>query len=338
MTDSSTEIVDPAASTQTDSTTQVSDSTPVSSTETKPAETILDRVRATYEKSNEATPASTAPGKSAVADDSAKSTAPEDGKDLTPDEMKLLAPRTQERFQRLTADLKAQGKELETLKPKAAEYDKIEAFIRQNGLAPRDVQSISEIAAMLVHNPAGARARLAPIMAELDKILGNVLPADLQEQVDQGYITPEHAQALSRAQAEAGLATRRANAITESQQQNETITRQRAAIDSSLSAMDAWEKQTAAKDPDWHQKQSEVSNEVELAIGRESQKLGRPWFPSAQEANKLLADAYDTVNARHKRFAPKPVAITPPAAGGASPRSNPAPKNTMDIIRGQLNR
>ena len=101
-----------------------------------------------------------------------------------------------------------------------------------------------------------------------------------------------------------------------------------------MNAIDAWEKQKAASDPDWHQKQPEISEQVELAIERKTRELGRPYWPTPEEAVKLSEDALETVGKRYKRFAPKPRAIDPPVTPGASPRSTAAPKSTMDIIKG----
>lgn len=347
MTDSSTETEvatpnpepSPTPETASDSGKQTPDSNSASSTESKPAETMLDRVRSTLTKQRtEAAPASSVPGKAAQTDP-AKPIAPDDGsKEFTAEEMATLAPRTRQRMQKLTSDLKAQGQELQKLQPKAAEYDKIESFITRNGLQPRDVQSVAEIASMLVHNPAGAYERLVPIVVELQRVLGHQLSPELRQQVEQGYITEDHARQLSQAKASEQLATRRANTLAQSQQQNEAVTQQRQSVDSSLAAMDAWERQTAARDPDWHTKQSEVSELVELAIQRKAHEMGRPWFPNSQEANELLKSAYETVNTRFKRFAPKPTEIKTVTTGGASPRSHPTPKSTMDVIKNVLNR
>lgn len=348
MTDSSTETsvresgnVEQPVETQVGS-TQTTDRTPASSPETKPAEkeTMVDRVRSALKTERlEAAPASRTPGKSATEADPTKPIAHDDGsKEFTAEEVATLAPRTRQRMQKLTSDLKAQGTELQKLQPKAAEYDKIESFITRNGLQPRDVQSVAEIASMLVHNPQAAHDRLMPIMVELQRILGVQLSPELRQQVEQGYITEEHARQLSQATARERLATRRAAQLAESQQQNETVTRQRQVVDTSLSAMDTWEKQTAAKDPDWHLKREEVTELVETAILKKSQESGRPWFPNPQEVNEFLAKAYETVNTRFKRFAPRPTEIKPAVTTGASPRSVPAPKNTMDIIKASLNR
>lgn len=315
----------PTTPTTTDSTTAAS-----STTETKPAETLLDRIKSAIAKPGDSP--TSASGSPAVADP-AKTAELDDSGKLSDEEAKTLGPRTKVRIEGLSAKVRAQGTELEKLRPQAAEFDKIDTFIRNAGLSPQDVGSTLQIAALLRSDPQAARERLQPIMAELDRMLGEKLPAELQARVDQGYLTAEDALALNRASAAASLATKRATALTERQQQEATDRTQKAEVNATLDAVTAWEKQKAKGDPDWHQKQAEVSELVELAINRKSLELKRSWFPNPEEATKLSEDALKTVEGRFKRFAPKARQIDPPVTAGASPRSTPAPKNTMDIIR-----
>ena len=165
MTDSSSEDV--VEQTQTDQPQEVADvKSGESSTPQAPAETLLDRVKSVL-KPREESPTSQSTGDpSKDADPAQKRPAKADGDELPTDEAKNLHPKTQERFRTLTSKLKAADKELESLKPRAAEYDKIDSYIRANGLQPRDVTSIAEIAALCVNDPQKARERLQPIMAE----------------------------------------------------------------------------------------------------------------------------------------------------------------------------
>jgi len=338
MTDSSSDtVVDQVQTEQLQDTTSDVSTPAESSPAEKPAETLLDRVKSVIKRPEES-PASQSTGDQSRDTDPAQKTAKPDGDDLPEDEAKTVHPKTLNRFRTLTSKLKAADAELQALKPKAVEYEKIETYIRNNGLQPKDVMSIAEIASLCVHNPQAARERLRPIMAELDRMLGETLPPELQARVDQGFLTIEDAKALNRAAAERNLATKRASDLEQRQRQSEEVSRQQQAVDATCSAIDAWEKSKAVGDPDWTQKQPEVSELVELAITRKSAELKRPWFPTSEEAVKLSQEALDKVNERFKRFAPKPRAIDPPVTAGASPRSTPAPKSTLDIVRANISR
>jgi hypothetical protein len=327
------QVSDTGTSTDTTAQTPNSDAQAgASSTPEKPAETLLDRVKTTLDKMHGASPAPETPSGTAEADPT-KVAKPEDEDGLPADESKTLHPKTKERFGKLTSELKAAKTKLEELEPKAQKFGKIETFISNAGLSPQDVGGALQVAALLRSDPRAARERLQPIMAELDRMLGETLPAELQARVDQGLLTTEDAKALNRASADANLARRQATELTQRQQQEAQSRQQQTAIDSTLNAITTWEKQKAASDPDWHQKQPEISELVELAIERKTRELQRPYWPTPEEAVKLSEDALAKVGERYKRFVPKPKAIDPPVNAGASPRSTAAPKNTMDIIR-----
>lgn len=301
-----------------------------STAEAKPAETTFDRIKAAVTKS-EVSPTSKEPEPAVVADPA--STTP-DSDELSEDELKGLHVKTRERFGKLTSKLAAKDTEIAGLAPKAAEFDKIDTFIKNAGLSPQDVGSTLQIAAMLRSEPAKARERLLPIMAELDRILGETLPPELQQRVDAGYLTVEDARAVARSAADAKLARERLGQVTEQQTRENEAAATKQSIDSTVTAVETWEKQKAATDPDWHTKREEVAELVEIAIAqkaRESKNLS--YWPSAKESVQLSEDALKKVEARHKRFAPKLKAIDPPVTPGASPRSVAQPKNTLDIVR-----
>lgn len=334
------QVVDTSTTTTPTESTQTtnSDSTSAtSSTAQKPAETLLDRIQSVLKKPGDS-PTSETSGSTADADPAHSSAKSEDGLELSPDEAKSLSQKSQERFKRLASDVKAKSEEIKALEPRAKEFDKIDTFIKNAGLSPQDVGSTLQIAAMLRSDPKAARARLQPIMAELDRILGEELPPEIKARVDQGYLTAEDAKALSRATADAALSTKRANELAQTRQQEDTFRSKQADVKTTLDAVDVWEKQKAKSDPDWNQKQAEISEQVEIAIERKSRELKQPWWPSPQEAVQLSEEALKLIDSRYKRFAPKPRAIDPPVTTGASPRSTPAPKNTMDIIRQNLGR
>lgn len=334
--DVDTSVVDTTTETTTPETgaTNSDASTAASSTAEKPAGTMLDAVKAAIAP-KDATPASKSPESTPAEGedpDSTKAKAETDD-ELSPEEVKALSARTQQRFSKLTKNLKAASAEIESLKPKAAEFDKIDTYVRNAGLSSQDVAGTLEIAAMLRSQPAQALARLLPIVQQLQSMTGETLPADLQQRVDQGYLTEADAKTLAKAQADARFATSRVTAVTEQQQAEARNREFRDLTTNTVDKVTSWEAQQAARDPDWHLKRDNVAELVELAIERKQRELGRPYFPTADEAIKLSADALKTVNDRTKRFGPRPQEIKPLVSGGASPRSTAAPKTMLDVVR-----
>lgn len=322
-----------AADTAASTTTTDVNATADSSTTEKPAATMLDAVKAAIApKGDSPTPKSTDPSVDGDPD-STKAATPESD-ELSPDELKALSARTQQRFTKLTKSLKAASTEVESLKPKAAEFEKIDTYLRTSNISHEDLAGTLEIAAMIKGNrPQDALARLEPIVAQLRNLAGETLPAELQLRVDQGYLTEADAKTLAKAQATARLSDQRVTALTEQQQSDQRNRDFKTQVASTVNSAETWESQKASRDPDWHLKRDSVAELVELAIERKSRELKRPYFPTSEEIVKLSEDALKTTNERTKRFGPKSQEIRPVPNGGASPRSTAAPKNMLDVVR-----
>jgi hypothetical protein len=312
--------------------TNTPDAPSESSTE-KPAATMLDAVKAAIAPKEESPPSE--PGKTEqVAQDPKKTEKTESEDDaLSEDEFKKLSTKTQRRIKGFEKKLAAKDTEIEGFRTKAGEFDKIETFVRNAGLTNETVGATLQIAALLRHNPREALTRLLPIVNQLQNIVGETLSPELQARVQQGYLTEEDARAIARSSADAVM-MRRQNAEMVSRQQAEQAQRaQRETVDSTIGSVETWEAAKAKSDPEWHLKQDDIAEQVELAIERETRKRGAPWFPSAQEAVQLSEDAYKRVNERMKRFAPRPRAIDPAIPGGASYRNVAAPKSMLEVVR-----
>lgn len=304
-----------------------------STAEAKPA-TMLDAVKAAIAP-KDATPASKSTDQPAEGEDPDSKT-PEavEPEELSADELKALSEKTQKRFSKLSKDLKATRVQVESLAPKAAEFDKIDTYVRNAGLSPQDVAGTLEIAALMKSNrPADALARLEPLVAQLRAQAGETLPAELQTRVDQGYLTEADAKTLAKAQAGERLATQRNTALTEQQQADTRNQEFRTLTTNTVSKVTSWEAQQASRDPDWHLKRDHVAKLVESEIKDKSFQLGRRWFPNAEEAIALSVAATKSVNDMAKKFAPRPQEIRPISNGGASPRSTAVPQTMLDVVR-----
>jgi hypothetical protein len=298
---------------------------------------MLDTVNAAL-KPKEGSPTSQAPDQAdAEPDPASDDTDGEDTKDeLSEKELDALSDRVKRRFGRLTSTIKGKDTEIGTLRPKADKLDQIMRGIAAAGLDGQDVDQMIRLGSMLKNgDPAKALEALRPVMAALERATGFELSPELKEQVRLGYLTEDHAIALSRAQAAATHATNRA---AETQRQSEQAAQDRALetlVSTSIAAAQKWEKAKAGKDPDWSLKQDEVAEQVQLAIQAEALKRGSLYFPDAQEIVKLSEEALKKVNKRYSRFKPANKEILPQTSG-ASPRSKVAPKNTLDIINNVL--
>jgi hypothetical protein len=316
--------------------------TPAASSTPEPPKgesSMLDAVKAAI-KPKDAAPASQTPEKQADPADPAKpqETTSEEEKELSEDELKSLSARTQRRFRHLNSQVKTATALVEQLTPKAQEFDRLDNFVRSSGLSPTDVQGTLRIAADLRSDPHSAYQALLPIMQELQRIVGDVLPPELQQRVDAGLLHPEDALAFSRAAADAQVTRRRLDAQTLAQQETNRRQQRQDQLNTAVSSVESWEKQQASRDPDWHLKQPEVREQLELEVARK--RLADPtWIPTTAESMKMTQDAYAKVQERMKRFVPRPTEVRPgPGGGGASPHSAPEPKTMLDAMRAALNR
>lgn len=297
---------------------------------------MLDAVQAALEP-KVASPAPKEPGQAEEADPNAKTAEGEkaESEELSADELKALSWKSQQRFKSLNDRVKAKDAELTALKPKAESYDRMVGAIKSAGLESAEVDELVELGGLLKSNPREARDRLVPIVNALDKLLGEVLPPELQERVRLGYISEEDARQLQRSQADARLNSKRAETLEAGQRAEREAAQQKQLFDSSVQAVESWDKRKAEKDPDWHLKREEIAEQVKLAIVDEQNKRGKPYFPTAEEAVKFAEDALKKIDGRIARFKPKPAEIRP-TTPGASTRSKPAPKTILDAVNNAL--
>jgi hypothetical protein len=295
---------------------------------------MLDAVKSALKPKADAPPASQTPEKQAEGTDppKAEETADEE-KDLTEDELKSLSARTQRRFRKLNSDVKTRDTLIGQLEPKAQEFDRLDQYVRSAGLSPTDVQGTLRIASQLRSDPHAAYEALLPIMQHLETAIGNVLPPELAQRVQAGYLTEQDALAMSRAASHASFSRQQLSEWQQQQAEQQFRQGRQQQLDNTVSSVEGWERQQATRDPDWHLKQADIRELVELEVSRK-RLSDSEWLPSQDEALKITKVAYDKVNDRLKRFVPRPQAMArDPSGGGASPGSQPQPKSIEDAVR-----
>ena len=334
MPDSSPETVADTATT-TDITAAVtaepnSDGQAAASSTAETAGSMLDAVK-TALAPKEASPASEEPGEAAEATSSApKAEQTEDDGELSEEELKAVSQKTRNRFSRLKSKLDAKDTEIGDLKSKVGEFDKINKFVTDAGLNRQEFDYLLNLGSLIKADKRQALEQLLPIIGALQRDVGEVLPADLREQVRLGYLTEQHARELNKARAGERMSREQAERVAGNARRDAEQRQQQTLIDTALTAAAKWEAAKATSDPDWPLKRDEVAEKVKLAVYEESAKHGGQYFPTAEEVVKLSDEALKRVNARFKR-ASKPE--IKPVIGGVSPRSAPAPKSMLDVVR-----
>lgn len=320
----------------------VTDVTSESSAETENQGVVsLDAmVTAALEPEQEAPPASE-PGSEEPASDTSGKT-----DELSEEEKRHFSERAQHRFRELVEQRRSvEGErdqirqELESVKPKAERMDHLLGYMEANRVSPEHLDNALGLTALI---NGGQYEKALPVLEALVNQVraaaGDVLPTDLQQQVNLGYITEAHAKELHKAKLTVQRTAQQSQQDRERAEQQRHQRESQALIQTTASAADAWSAEQATSDPDWNLKRDLVTEKVENLIGKRIREQGQAGYPrTAKDVRDLLDAAKKEVEATIKRFRPTPKPIDPPVSGSnASPRSKTAPASLMDAVNAVL--
>lgn len=243
-------------------------------------------------------------------------TEPEEAAERDEDDYSDVPFHQHKRFRELVQKVK-------TYRQDAENYRKVQTFIDESGLAPEEASEGLVIMGLMKTNPREAWVRMKPVIQNLLVAAGEIIPSELQQQVEAGALTREAAVELSRTKAELE-AMRKA-------QEFEAIRRQQRAVATAQAelqgAAELWERDRKLKDPNFSAKEATLHREVAWLLREE-----KPQTP--QEVKALLDRAYKTVNSSYRPPAPKPTKqAAPQAVSKASGANNSDPQSTLDVMK-----
>jgi hypothetical protein len=214
-------------------------------------------------------------------------------------------------------------------RPHAEEYRKIESFMQNSNLDPREVAEGFEIMALMKRDPFTARQRMAQYMGYLDQLTGNGgLPQDLNTDLERGYVTEARAREIAALRAHAEFQGQRAAEERTMAMQRQAQAVQAQAIQQQSQAVRAWSQDLAKRDPDYPLIRNDVADKLSLlSLHNEPQ--------TPEQAVALAKQAYDSVKGNLKRYRERKQEISPAAADnmtGNSPSSRPEPKSFLDAV------
>lgn len=256
----------------------------------------------------------------------------EEANDDTPkdDDLKLsrkewrnLHPKTRERIEWFRAQRRELQSQVEQYKP-AAE------IVQQSGLKQEDIQVLLALGQALQRGDAKTFLEgVTPYVELCQELVGQKLPADLQEKVDEGYVTPDIAADLARARHIASLEKSRADDATNAIAQREAEVRNHAIIDQ----VRQYEEGLRSRDPDYAIKRDVIERETERLI----RANGVPQTP--QQAIQLAQAAYDFANTVFSKAIPRNATRpTPSVSQRPSGSVRAAPSNMLEAIEAGLSR
>lgn len=210
----------------------------------------------------------------------------------------------------------------------AVRYRNVEGFLERSNLDAAEAADGLEIMGLAKTDPVTAWERIKPWVEKIAVAAGVIMPADLQDKVQQGLMTREAAIEVSRARAQ-----------VQSVQTREQLQRQQAerrahedGRQAIFNAASSWEADRQAKDPNFAAKMPALQRELAYLHATE----GRPNTPHG--VKEQCDRAYAAVNAAFRPSAPTPQAARKPAVrpvtgGQVAGTAAAEPKSTLDIIR-----
>ncbi len=223
------------------------------------------------------------------------------------------------RFQKLV-------EEKNEYKVDAERYQNITNFLDENKVSADEAAAGLQIMALMKKDPVEALNALKPYVETLSQAAGYVLPDDIQNKVNDGYMDEGVGQELARSRAEVQNERAQREALIQDQQKQ---TEQAQLHDVAMSVTE-WENKTRSTDPDYDLKQAEIDDRVRVLVATQ----GRP--NTTQDALAMAKQAYTEVNERHKkRYGNKPAMRT--ASGGnlaGTPQAEP--NNLNEAIQAAL--
>lgn len=218
--------------------------------------------------------------------------------------------------------------EKKTLEADATRYRNVETFLRDNGLAPDEAADGLQIMALAKTNPVEAWERIKPWVEKVAIAAGVIMPSDLQQQVQQGYLTRDAALELSKTRAKLGAVEAQRQFEQQRAQEQAALNYQQAVV----GAATTWEQDRRVKDPNFEAKLPALQREIAYLHATE----GRANTPEG--VKDQCERAYKAVNAQAQRFAAAPAAparraVSPVTGGQVAGNPAPRPESTLDIIR-----
>ena len=253
---------------------------------------------------------------------------------LSDEDLANLPKRTAKRMRQLLADRKSARTErdeataqLDALRPKAENFDQIERYMREHELSPEEVSQGFEVMRLIKHDPVRALEALTPYVTQLTTLTGGgPLSADLQRQVDEGFVTEAHARQLQQANSRAALATQAAERQAEAMNRRDEAQSAADLQQQRIAAWQNWAVLQKQSDPDFAKIESFVVNQVRAMLHQ-----GAP--RSLDQLTSLFDKAKADVIKQLAPYAKPKTEVTPTRSTQSAKPATPAaaePKTYLD--------
>ena len=206
------------------------------------------------------------------------------------------------------------------------QYEKIQSSLKEMKLSAQETAQGLSIMGLMKSNPQAALEALQPIINNLQQVTGQIIPEDIQQKIEDGYMDEDIGKELARTRADVQIQRNANEQMLNEQEQMKTQDQ----INVIAQSVTNWEENIRKTDPDFELKQDEIDDRVS-ALVREN---GRP--NNSQDAVALAQNAYETVTKRHqgRLGVRRPIRSLSGGKLGGSPV--PEPKSLMDAVQNAL--
>lgn len=245
--------------------------------------------------------------------------------DPSESELSTYKPDTRKRIDQLLTQRNEARQASERYRADAEAYNQFRTYQTAHQLENDDVNGLMDAGAALRRGDfQGFLDRALPYIEIARQAVGASLPADLQEQVENGQIPYETAQELSMHRVQQARLQTEADTYRQSAQ----LTAQQATAQQIYGAVSDWEAGVKARDPDWAQKQDIVERFSQALV----MSQGRPTSP--QQAVAMAQKAYEDANQVIARGRPSLAPTRPQPSGVHTTTGNgsaaPEPRTLME--------
>lgn len=239
-------------------------------------------------------------------------------------------PSVKRRIDTLLGQRAAARHESETLREPATQWTAHVGFLQQNGITPQQAQDLYGVGALLARGDfVNFLAAVEPYVQAARAAVGVVLPPDLQRRVDEGGLSQEDADELSRTRAAAAHAQR----LAQQSDMQRTASADHARATSVHQAMTQWEAGVSARDPEYARKRDAVTTYAKAMVS----ERGLP--PDPTTAIAWINEAYAEVNRLAASMRP-PAQATPSRPSSVAPATKalPEPRSLREAVHLALQR
>lgn len=266
---------------------------------------------------------SEAEGEAEAKDEAAKAKADAEDEEFPEVDEKTLPHPQREIMRRWKTGLDKLRKQVDEYQPAAEQYGKVQEYMETFGLTADDVAMGFDIMAKMRTSPQHAFEALKPIFLQLAEQVGEVLPQDMRQRVEQGQLDEATARELARSRAAATTAQDQVQLANDRMAQTQAMQSHYAI----QQAVADWDGAHTAKDPDFERKRPMVEDAARTVMSRDGQAT------TPQAAVAVLDKALALVEERLSPFRPAPTTVPRQPSSTSAPTTAdaaPVPKTLRE--------